>query len=79
MKYTIQEDIGHHFLDNAVQLAKELKKFVLALDNIDWDNKVHDMRSGHQNRSVHAVASSIVFNRLSSDHLPKKDFQRSVI
>ncbi|KAK2552056.1 hypothetical protein P5673_027089 [Acropora cervicornis] len=40
MKYTIQEDIGHHFLDNAVQLVKEGKKFVLVLDNIDWDLKV---------------------------------------
>jgi len=43
MKYTIQEDIGHHFLGNAVQLVKEGKKFVLVLDNIDWDLKVHDM------------------------------------
>ena len=62
MKYTIQEDIGHHFLDNAVQLVKEGKKFVLVLDNIDWDLKVHDMCSKHQNKSVHAVASSIVFD-----------------
>jgi len=78
MKYTIQEDIGHHFLDNAVQLVKEGKKFVLVLDNIDWDLKVHDMCSKHQNKSVHAVASSIVFDWVSSDHLPNKDTQRSV-
>ena len=78
MKYTIQEDIGHHFLDTAVQLVKEGKKFFFVLDNIDWDAKVHDMRSGHQNKSVHAVASSIVFDRVSSDHLPKKDSQKTV-
>ena len=40
------------------------------LDNIDWDVRVHDMHSDHQNKSVHAVATSIVFNRVSSDHLP---------
>ena len=78
MKYTIQEDIGRHFLDNAVQLVKEGKKFVLVLDNIDWDVKVHDMRSGQQNKSVHAFVSSIVFDRVSSDHLPNKDSQRTV-
>ena len=77
MKYTIQEVIGRHFLDNAVQLVKG-KNFVLVLDNFDWDVKVHDMRSGHQNKSVHAVVSSIVFDRVSSDHLPNKDSQRTV-
>ena len=36
------------------------------------------MRSGHQNKSVHAVVSSIVFDRVSSDNLPNKDSQRTV-
>ena len=40
------------------------------LDNVDWDVKVHDMRSDKQNRSVHAVATSLVFDRVSSSHLP---------
>lgn len=70
MKYTIQEEIGHHFLDHAAELLKQGRKFVFVLDNIDWDVRVHDMRSDHQNKSVHAVATSIVFNRISSDHLP---------
>ena len=70
MKYTIQDEIGQHFLDHAVELLKQGRKFVLVLDNIDWDVRVHDMRSDHQNKSVHAVATSIVFNRVSSDHLP---------
>ena len=35
MKYKIQEDIGKHFLDHAVQELKKGKKFVLVLDNID--------------------------------------------
>lgn len=70
MKYTIQDNIGSHFLDHAVQLVKEGKRFVLVLDNIDWDVKAHDMRSDKQNKSVHAVATSIVFDRVNSDHLP---------
>ena len=70
MKYTIQEEIGKHFLDHAVQLVKEGRSFVFVLDNVDWDVKVHDMRSDKQNRSVHAVATSLVFDRVSSSHLP---------
>lgn len=70
MKYTVQEEIGKHFLDRAVQLLKEGKTFVLVLDNIDWDVKVHDMRSDQQNRSVHAVVTSMVFDRISSSNIP---------
>ena len=76
MKYAIQEEIGHHFLDSAVELLKLGRKFVLVLDNIDWDVRVHDMHSDNQNRSVHAVATSIVFNRVSQTTyqmtIPKK-------
>ena len=43
---------------------------MLVLDNIDWDVRVHDMRSDNLNKSVHTVATSIVFNRVSSGHLP---------
>ncbi|KAJ7384873.1 hypothetical protein OS493_019552 [Desmophyllum pertusum] len=60
MKYKIQENIGSHFLDLAVQMVKEGKTFVLVLDNIDWELKVHDMRSDKQNKSVHAVATTAV-------------------
>lgn len=76
MKYTIQEDIGNHFLDRAVKLLKEGRTFVFVLDNIDWEVKVHDMRSDKQNTSVHAVATSIVFDRITTiplaDDSPKK-------
>lgn len=78
MKYNIQDDIGNHFLDHAVQQLKAGKKFVLVLDNIDWDVKVHDMRSDKQNTSVHAVATSIVFDRVSSGHLPDNGPQKSL-
>ena len=45
MKYNIQDDIGNHFLDHAVQQLKVGKKFSLVLDNIDWDVKVrHEVR-----------------------------------
>ena len=70
MKYTIQEEIGKHFLDRAARLLKEGKKLVFVLDNIDWDVKAHSMRSDHQNKSVHAVATSIVFDRISFPCLP---------
>ena len=70
MKYTVQEEVRKHFLDHAVQLLKEGKTFVLVLNNIDWDAKVHDMRSDQQNRSVHAVATSMVFDRISSSNIP---------
>ena len=43
---------------------------VFVLDNIDWDVRAHDMRSNKQNRSVHAVATSIVFDRVASPPLP---------
>ena len=43
MKYNVQEEIGKHFLDQAIQLVKEGKTFVFVIDNIDWMLKVHDM------------------------------------
>lgn len=66
MKY---EEIGKYFLDKAAQLVKEGKTFVFVIDNIDWMLKVHDMRSDKQNKSVHAVATSIVFDRVESGEL----------
>ena len=72
MKYNIQEEIGQHFLDQAVQLVKEGKTFVFVIDNIDWMLKVHDMRSDKQNTSVHAVATSIVFDRVKSGELSEE-------
>ena len=63
MKYTIQEEIGKHFLDHFAQLVKKERSFLFVLDNVDWDVKVHDMRSDKQNRSVHAVATSLLFGR----------------
>ncbi len=53
-------------------------KFVYVIDNIDWEEKVHDMRDHHQNKSVHAVATSMVFSRVSSDELPDYGPQKDV-
>ncbi|XP_028413251.1 uncharacterized protein LOC114536099 [Dendronephthya gigantea] len=64
MKYTILEDIGKQFIDHAADLVKSGHTFVYVLDNIDWEEKVHDMRQDVQNKSVHAVATSIVFDRV---------------
>ena len=70
MKYNILDEIGNHFMDLAIKELKEGEKFVFVLDNIDWMEKVHDMRSDAQNTTVHAVATSLVFNPVSSEHVP---------
>ena len=77
-KYVIFDDIGKHFLNHAVELLKSGMKFVYVIDNIDWEEKVHDMREHHQNKSVHAVATSMVFSRVSSDELPDDGPQKDV-
>ncbi|CAB4003143.1 Hypothetical predicted protein [Paramuricea clavata] len=78
MKYTIQEDIGVHFLDKVVEEIKDGKTFSFVIDNIDWEEHVHEMRSDNQNESVHAVATSIVFDHVSSIHLPDEEPQQSL-
>ena len=79
MKYTIQEDIGAHFLDKVVEEVKDGKTFSFVIDNIDWEEHVHEMRSDNQNQSVHVVATSIVFDRVSSSHLPDEEPQQSLV
>ena len=64
------DEIGTHFIDHAVQLVKSGMRFVYVLDNIDWVEKAHELRTDKQNKDVHAVASSIVFCRVPSDNLP---------
>ena len=78
MKYPILDEIGAHFLDRATQLVKSGHTFVYVLDNIDWEEKAHDMRQDVQNRSVHAVATSIVFNRVPDNGLPDSGPQQSL-
>ena len=79
-KYAVLNEIGNHFLEHAIDLVKSGMKFVYVVDNIDWEEKVHDMREHRQNKSVHAVATSMVFSRVSSDHLaddgPQKDIKK---
>ena len=77
-KYVVLDDIAKHFLGHAVDLVKSGKKFVYVVDNIDWGEKVHDMREAHQNKSVHAFATSMVFSRVSSDHLPDDGPQKDI-
>ena len=77
-KYTIHDDIGSHFMDKVVKGVKDGKTFSFVLDNIDWDVKVHEMRSDNQNKSVHAVATSLVFDRVSSEHLPDDKPQQTL-
>ena len=74
----VLDDIGTHFLDHAIELVKSGRKFVFVVDNIDWMEKVHDMREVQQNKSVHAIATSMVFTRVSSDHLPDDGPQKDI-
>ena len=76
MKYPIQEDIGKYFIDCAAELVKSRHSFVYVLDNINWEEKAHDMRQDVQNRSVHAVAISNVFNHVSDIGLPDSGPQK---
>lgn len=78
MKYPLLDEIGEHFMDKAVELVKKGHKFIYVLDNIDWTVKVHDVRSDKQNISVHAVATSLVFNRIPSKHFAGHTSQQSL-
>ena len=69
MKYDVQDEIGTHFMEKVVEEVKAGNTFSFVMDNIDWEEKVHDMRSDNQNKTVHAVAISVVFDRVSSTHL----------
>ena len=72
------DEIGEHFIDHAAELMKTGHKFVFVLDNIDWTERVHDVRQDSQNKSVHAVATSIVFDRVPSSELPDDGPQRNL-
>ena len=72
------DGIGTHFLDHAIELVKSGRKFVFVVDNIDWIEKVHDMPEVYQNKSVHAIATSMVFTRVSKDHLPDDGPQKDI-
>ena len=61
-----------------VEQVKAGNTFSFVLDNIDWEVKVHEMRSDNQNQSVHAVATSLVFDRVSSSHLDDTEPQQSL-
>ena len=52
--------------------------FVYVLDNIDWEEKPHDIRQDVRNKSVHAMATSIVFNRVPDNGLPNSGPQQSL-
>ena len=76
-KCNILDEIGDHFMDLAVTKVEEGDTFVL--DNIDRMDEVHDMRSDARNKSVHAVLTSLVLDRITSKDLPddgpKKDLK----
>ena len=65
-------------MDEVVEEVNAGKTFSFVIDNIDWDVKVHEMRSDNQNQNVHAVATSLVFDRVQSNHLPDDEPQQSL-
>ena len=70
-KNDILDEIGSHFLDQAVELTSQGGgEFCVVLDNIDWEIKVHDMGQEDQNVSEHAVAST--------SHLPDNGPKRDI-
>ena len=77
-KYTILDDIGSKFIDKAAEMVRSGHKFVYVLDNIDWEEKVQDMGKDSQNKSVHAVATSIVFSRVPAGNLPDSGPQQDL-
>ena len=72
------DEIGAHFLDCATQLVKSVHTFVYILENIDREEKPHDIRQDKQNRSVHALATSIVFIWVPDNRLPDSGPQQSL-
>ena len=61
-----------------MELVKSGHKFVFVLDNIDWEEKAHDLRSDNQHKSVYAVATTNVFDPIPSDNLPNAGPQRDL-
>ena len=53
-------------------------KFVFVLDNIDWEEKAHDLRQDSGKKSVHAVATSMVFDRIPNYDLPDSGPQQNL-
>jgi hypothetical protein len=43
MKYDVQDEIGTHFMEKVVEEVKAGNTFSFVMDNIDWEEKVHDM------------------------------------
>ena len=69
-KYTIFDDIWSQFIAKAAEMVRSGHKFVYVLDNIHWEEKVHDTRKDSQNKSVHAVETSTVISRVPASNLP---------
>ena len=52
MKCAIQGDIGAHFLDKVVEKVKDEKTFSFVIDNNNWEEHVHEIRSDNQNKRL---------------------------
>ncbi len=61
-----------------VEEVKAGKTFSFVMDNIDWEEKVHELRSDNQYKTIHAVATSVVFDRVSSSCLEDDEPQQSL-
>ena len=77
-KYSLLDEIGSDFLDLAIELTRQGKSFSIVLDNIEREIRAHDVRENHQNRSDHAMASSLVFDQVSPEHLPDCGPQKDI-
>lgn len=46
------------------------KTFTFVIDNIDWTVNVHEMCSDSQNKSLHAMTTTLAFDRVLTDDKP---------
>ena len=78
-QYITLNKIGNHFLDKVVEQGKAGKTFTFVIDNIDWTVNVHEMRSDNQNKSIHAMATTVVFDHVPIDNKPDDKPKQSLL
>ena len=78
-KINLLDEIGGHFADEAIVMAKKGVKMQGTGDNWDFRIMAHDMRKDSQNKDMHYFASNLVFDRVPTpDNLsvtPKHDIK----
>ena len=77
-KDVILNTTGGHFNDQIIDLAKSGAQYKIVGYNFDLRVQRHDMTKEASNIDLHYFATSIVFDRISLDHLPNDHPARSL-